>query len=94
MVRQKVTKLSRFLTACNSAISDYNLRKLNIEFITRAEGVMLDTSTSYLLASDWCISNETEGCRGVRTSKMNCNEEYHLPDFAFIDLKTVRRNKH
>jgi len=40
---------------------------LKIVFITRAEGLILDTLKSYLPAADWLVNNGIEGYFGVRT---------------------------
>ena len=52
---------------------------IEIEFVIRTKGFILDIRTSYILASDWFISNEIEWCLGVVTyKKQNATEKYHL----------------
>lgn len=51
---------------------------LNIEFIIWAQEFILDTRTSYLLASDWFINKGVEWCMEVETYKRNSNEKYYL----------------
>jgi len=57
--------VSRFGVKCHDAENAEFIFK--IVFITRAEGLILDTLKSYLPAADWLVNNGIEGYFGVRT---------------------------
>ena len=51
---------------------------LDDEFLIRADGYMLDSRESYLLASDWFINNIIEWCMESVDTKGISNEKYNL----------------
>lgn len=66
---------------------------LDIEFITRPEGLILDTRTSYLLASDWFMNNGMKWCREVGTYKWNSNEKCHRYRRVFTTDREIFKEK-